>query len=424
MTLEPVHMKAISSMASSIDTSITEDEPDIATSLFSLLQELTYRGDTVLKSLEKLNRSKVSMDEMSLSRDNFSTTYSCDSGSTNPIAFDNGTFVDFCHCAVASTPTDPEIHRKRTIVAATYSPSMYSGIHAEHTWTYFDEGMGKKKIIKIQPGLLNKRTRRMVHDIALYYAESEHILWMIEEFDSNGFFIMDGPVYPKQLMYWMVVDSDDIQIRDDPNTKKILQNYVDIMDHHIENRIPLIGFVKNPEDMQIMRTIRREKKRSDVPWLLDAQFFKCVLSPPSHNKQNKAKLKRHITYTSWFLQPNQFYENMLKENSPLVDKSITHKFPCEYYALTFFMVYVPSMNTIFKIEAPYGLTKDEEMRDMIKTKVLHDLSVNKIPLTLSKADSIAKIRLAERKQIIRDFRSMRVDTEYNDIRWSETDEYR
>lgn len=107
-----------------------------------------------------------------------------------------------------------------------------------------------------------------------------------------------------------------------------------------------------------------------------------------------------------------------------MDKSITHKFPCEYYALTFFMVYVPSMNTIFKIEAPYGLTRNEGMRDMIKTKVLHDLSVNKIPLTLSKADSIAKIRLAERKQIIRDFRSMRVDTEYNDIRWSETDEYR
>lgn len=112
----------------------------------------------------------------------------------------------------------------------------------------------------------------MVHDIALYYAESEHILWMMEELDREGFFIMDGPIYPKQLMYWMVVDSDDIQIRDDPNTKKILQNYVDIVDHHIENSIPLIGFVKNPEDMQIMRTIRREKKDRISPgyWTLSS----------------------------------------------------------------------------------------------------------------------------------------------------------
>jgi len=85
-------------------------------------------------------------------------------------------------------------------------------------------------------------------------------------------------------------------------------------------------------------------------------------------------------------------------------------------------VYVPSKNLLFKIEAPYGLTKEEEIRDIITRKVLHDVALNEIPATLKKADSIAKIQVSERKQIIDRFRYSRVDTSYNEIRWGEHDE--
>jgi hypothetical protein len=54
--------------------------------------------------------------------------------------------------------------------------------------------------------------------------------------------------------------------------------------------------------------------------------------------------------------------------------------------------------------------------------VLYDIAVSEIPGTLKKADSIAKIQVSERKQIIDRFRYSRVDTSYNEIRWGEYDE--
>jgi hypothetical protein len=416
MTLEPVHIKAISSMVSRIDSLSEDDDPEKAPELFELLSELEYEGKVVLKALGKLFRAKVDIDQMSLAKDPFEKTYSCDSGSTNPISFNSGLYVDLCHCSIASTPTDIDLHSKWTMVMSTYSPGTGMVIDTTGGWEYFDENEGRASIVKIRPGLLKKRVDRMVHNIALYLSESEHILWLMEKFDKDGFFIMDGPIYPKQLMYWMVVESDEVQIRDDDNAKRILQNYVDIMDHHIANRRPLIGFVKNPEDMQTMLTLRKKYSMGDLPWLRDSQFFKNVLSPG----KDEGKGSRWITYTNWFLQPNQFYENMMDSTSLVLDMDLKHEFPKEDYAITFFMIFVPSIDVLFKIESPYGITKDEQMRDRITRKVLHDIAVNGIPMTLSKADSLAKIRISEKKLIKGMFKGQKIDTIYNDVRWGES----
>ncbi|SES79091.1 NurA domain-containing protein [Methanococcoides vulcani] len=416
MTLEPVHIKAISSMVSRIDSLSEDDDPEKAPELFELLSELEYDGKVVLKALGKLFRAKADIDRMSLAKDPFEKTYSCDSGSTNPISFNSGLYVDLCHCSIASTPTDIDLHSKWTMVMSTYSPGTGMVIDTTGGWEHFDENEGRASIVKIRPGLLKKRVDRMVHNIALYLSESEHILWLMEKFDEDGFFIMDGPIYPKQLMYWMVVESDDVQIRDDDNAKRILQNYVDIMDHHIANRRPLIGFVKNPEDMQTMITLRKKYAMGDLPWLRDSQFFKNVLSPG----KDEGKGSRWITYTNWFLQPNQFYENIMDSTSLVLDLDLKHEFPKEDYAITFFMIFVPSIDVLFKIESPYGITKDEQMRDMITRKVLHDIAVNGIPMTLSKADSLAKIRISEKKLIKGMFKGQKIDTIYNDVRWGES----
>ncbi|WP_445474106.1 DNA double-strand break repair nuclease NurA [Methanococcoides methylutens] len=424
MTLEPVHIKAISSMVARIDSLSDDDDPEKAPELFELLNELEYEGKVVLKALGKLFRAKVDIDRMSLAEDPFGNTYSCDSGSTNPISFNSGLYVDLCHCSIGSTPTDLDLHSKWTMVMSAYSPGTGMVIDTTGGWEYFDENEGRASIVKIRPGLLKKRVDRMVHNIALYMSESEHILWLMEKFDKDGFFIMDGPIYPKQLMYWMVVGSDDVQIRDDENAKRILQNYVDIMDHHITNRRPLIGFVKNPEDMQVMITLRKKYEMSDLPWLRDSQFFKNVLSPGANECGGKGndegKSSRWITYTNWFLQPNQFYENMMDSTSLVLDQDLKHEFPKEDYAITFFMVFVPSIDVLFKIESPFGITKDEQMRDKITRKVLHDIAVNGIPITLSKADSLAKIRISEKKLIKGMFKGQKIDTIYNDVRWGES----
>ena len=251
---------------------------------------------------------------------------------------------------------------------------------------------------------------------------------------------MDGPIYPKQLMYWMVLDDEEVKIRQNDNARKILQNYIDIMDHFLEKRRPLIGFVKNPTDVQIMDSVRKKKEFFDLPWMLDAQFFRNFLSPEKFdsnsgqgyggkNSKNNGKNGKHngsrntyITYTNWFLQPNRFYERLLNGTSPLaagdtLQQKLRHSFSPEDYALCFFMLYVPSTDVVFKIEAPYGLIKDDFLRMQITKKVLFDLSLHGFPLTLTKADHLAKIRKVERQEIDKFFENMNPDTTYNDTRW-------
>ena len=426
MTLEPVHIKEIHEIVDRIDKCFKKDENDSddnekVKNILERLRKLEYNDKVVLRSIGPVRRGKASIERMLNSEDPYPVSYSCDSGSTTAKTFDNGLYMDFCHCAIACTPTDLDIHSKRTIVAAAYTLSDKVYLNTSHEWESFDYGCGRKKIIRVQPGLLNKKVTDILHDIALYLSESEHILWMLDSIGNDDFFIMDGPIYPKRIMYWMVVNSEDVDISIDPSSRKIIQNYIDIMDHHIENMKPLVGFVKNPEDMQIMLALRKQEPELDLPWLVDAQFFKNALSLERTGTKRR-EAEKYITYTNWFVQPNQFYEKMLKSTSPLVAELADSKFDAEDYALSFFMAYVPKLNTIFKIESPYGLVKNEELRNRMTRKVLYDLALNGIPKTLSKADSIAKIPVPERKSIIDRFRNSKIDTNYNSIRWDEKDE--
>ncbi len=426
MTLEPIHIKEIHEIVDRIDNCFKKDanECDDAENVKNILErlrKLEYNGKIVLRSIGPVRRGKANIERMIRSEDPYPRTYSCDSGSTTAKTFDNGLYVDLCHCAMASTPTDLDIHSKRTIVAAAYTASKKIYLNTSKDWELFDNDMGRKKIIRIQPGLLNKKVTDILHDVALYLCESEHILWMLDSIENEDFFVMDGPIYPKRVMYWMVVDSGDVNIRIDESSKKIIQNYIDIMDHHIENMKPLVGFVKNPEDMQVMLALKHQDAELDLPWLVDAQFFKNALSL-ERSGMKKKEANKYVTYTNWFVQPNQFYEKMLKATSPLVAELASGKFEAEDYALCFFMAYVPKLSTIFKIESPYGLIKNEELRNRMTRKVLYDLSLGGIPKTLSKADSIAKIPVSERRHIIDRFRNSKIDTTYNDTRWDEQDE--
>ncbi|WNY24124.1 hypothetical protein MmiHf6_14530 [Methanimicrococcus hongohii] len=472
MTLEPVHMKEISDIASEIEYSYTKKESQDIFEVFKLLSELRQDDKIILKSLGKLFRSAVDTRRMSLSEDEFNVTYSSDSGSTNPILFERGLFLDICHSAMASTPTDLNLHRKRTIVCTGFSSGKKTKLPENENWKTFDDGFGRSKVIQIDPSMLKIRVGRMVHDYSIYASESEHILWTQADMDKSGFLIMDGPIYPKQLMYWMGTNSDKVLIRHDKNAKKILQNYIDIMDFHLENKMPVIGFVKNPAETQIMNLLREkakdEKIMTELPWATDTQLFKAFLKPENEienkngigskngieNKseigskneiENKSEIgnkienqngngkesstdfgnRFKITYSNWFIQPNQFYDNEMKENSPLVDETLSRKFADDDYLPVFMMVRVPfdGNQIVFKIESLYGLLKDDEMKRKITKKILYELSVGKVPETLLKADSIAKISADEKREIRELFTKDPAEKSYNEMRWGDLDEF-
>jgi len=436
MTLEPVHMKEISDIASEIEYADTEKEPQDINDLFKLLLELKQDNKVFLKAVGKLSRTVVDMRQMSQREDGFDITYASDSGSTNPILFERGLVLDICHSVIASSPTDLNLHRKRTIVCTGFSAGKKTKLPENSEWKTFDDGFGRSKMIQIDPAYLKIRVGRMVHDYSIYASESEHILRIQPEMNPNGFFIMDGPIYPKQLMYWMGTNSEQVLVRHDKNAKKILQNYIDIMDFHLENKMPVIGFVKNPAETQVIQLLKEkakdEKIFADFSWATDTQFFKSILNPESEKsnrktgdaagkKQNRFK----ITCTNWFWQPNQFYDDDIKTNSPLIEESVVGKHSEEDYTPAFFMVRVPFENTniVFKIESLYGLIKDEEIRKRTMEKVLYELSVGKIPETLLKADSIAKIGIDEKREIRNMFTQDAVEKTYNDMRWGDLDEF-
>jgi len=429
MTLEPVHMRKISELARKIDATYDPNEQKTAADIYKLLKELTVEGKVVLQAIDRLYRGMVRTELMAQCEDPYPLTYACDSGSTNPMTYDNGVFVDFCHCALAATPTNLELHRYRTIVCSTYSSSFKTAMPTTSGWESFDDGWGRAKLIKIEPDELEKRVPDLVHSLCIYLAESEHILFMLEKIDPLGFFIMDGPLYPKQLMYWMVISNKEVKIKQNKYAQIILQNYINIMDYFLEKKAPVIGFVKNPVDVQIMNALRIKKLPIDLPWILDSQFFKNVLKNPQTLSSKGSSFRSikslsansangYISYTNWFHQPKKFYENLLNSTSPFAVESLFHhKFPLEDYAICFFMVYEPSKKSVFKIEAPYGLIKDEKIRQSIQKKVLFDISINRSPLTLTKADSIAKIRKIEKKEIDTQFVNMNPDLNFNDSRW-------
>jgi hypothetical protein len=428
-------MHKIAELAKRIDSSYDPDEQNTVADIYKLLEELKVEGKTVVQALDQLSKGIVITELMAQCEDPYPLAYACDSGSTNSMTYDNGVYVDFCHCALASTPTNLELHRYRTIVCSTYSSSLKSPMPTTIGWEKFDDGWGRAKMIRIEPDELEKRIPDLVHILCIYLAESEHILFILDKIDPSGFFIMDGPLYPKQLMYWMIISDKEVKIKQNKYAQIILQNYINIIDYFLERKIPIIGFVKNPVDVQITSALRKQKIPFDLPWVLDSQFFKNFLSIQktkssltlfskeisSSNTCASSLTKSiygYISYTNWFLQPNQFYERLLNLTSPFaVEKSLNHKYLPEDYAICFFIIYEPIKKVIFKIEAPYGLIKDEKIRQAIQKKIFFDISLNGFPLTLTKADNIAKIRRAEKKGIDIQFVNMNPDLSYNDIRW-------
>lgn len=435
MTLEPVHMKEISDIAAGIEHSaVDEKEPEELRKIFEMLRELKMNDKLILKAVGNPGAMVADIRSMCMENDRYKITYSSDSGSTNPILLENGLFLDVCHAALASTPTDLDLHRKRTIVCTGFTAGQKTKLSANDEWKYFDDGFCRSKVIQIDPAYLEIRAGRMVHDYSIYASESEHLLWMQPEFDKDGFMIMDGPLYPRQLMFWFGSDFDEtfgkIRIQHEKNAKKIMQNYTDIVEFHLRNNIPVIGFVKTPAETQILRLLAEELKKAGdygkLPWATDTQLFKSFLKLKLDELKTENSGRFKLAYTTWFWQPNQIYkENKPKKNSSLIDDSVKYEFDSDDYSVAFFMVMVPidGSHILFKIECPYGFIKQEEERRKITEKILYELSIQNIPESLIKADTIAKININEKSEIKNLFSKIMIDRTYNNIRWGDNYEY-
>lgn len=396
MVLDQTHIVSISEILEQVCENIRFHDGNNKENNISILrqnlQRITSNSKVVATLFDENLLYKVNRISIARSSIGNLITYALDSGCTNPIIFANGTTIDVCHAGISVVPTNYKIERYRSIVSVIYTPD--DGlIFQEYDWRSYDNEYARESqiILRNQKRSLQTYISRNVHNIAIHYSESEHLKWILDKAkpEKNNFIYIDGSVYPKQLMYWVVKHPEDLYSNQDSLTTTILQNYIDIIDYCIENQVPLVGFVKNPIESQI---IRSDLKNKINIWTNDTQLFRSLLDNTSS--------KEYITYTGWFHQHNRIYGTILDKASPLVGENITCKYPIINYEPVFFMVYIPVENIMFKVESVYGLVNDPFLRKLILEKVLHDISINaSVPTALQHADFVAKISAKDKSSL-------------------------
>ncbi|MDZ7700663.1 MAG: DNA double-strand break repair nuclease NurA [Halobacteriales archaeon] len=409
MTLDPVHFDGIARLAGRISRGVdTRDHHDFARTVWEgFLDPLVAEGVAVIEPLGERRRRRVAVEDAALAASPFGTQHGLDAGTINPTTFTNGLVLDVAQAAMSAVPSDLELHRSRTIVATVHANDATVSVE-EGDWTKFDAGYSRERII--QAPRVDRFEQQVVHALSLYLAESDHAL---EHADAvEELLVLDGPLYPKGLLEWTGRDRRLGELlAEAARPKAILRNYLELVERFVERDVPLIGFIKHPSGRALTRTVRGQTGRS--PWVDDAAFFRQVLDPGDGARDR-------LTCSSWFVSRGGVDRALSAEGDALgVDRALD---PAAY-EVTFFVVYDPREELLFRVEAPRAFTEDPETRERLTRQVLQDVAVGRgPPLAVAKADELARISRDEKAGLTdaleRELAAERTRT-YDETRWGE-----
>ena len=175
----------------------------------------------------------------------------------------------------------------------------------------------------------------------------------------------------------------------------------------------------------ITRTLKNNREVDvSVPWSDDSALFTRLLERGEYvddvSGERWERDTSALTYTNWFRSrggvdaPLSIYGDALG-----VDRTL----PKEDYEVTFFVLYDPRDDLVYRVEAPYAFTRDEETRERLAMQLLQDVAVAHGPPTIvEKADELARIS-AQEKRSLRKTLENQFDTSwrrtYDDHRWDE-----
>ena len=419
MTLDPVHYDGIAALARRIDYGADErDHREFAETVWeSFLDPLRDdSGRAVIEPVADVSRHRVDIEDVALIESPFPTAHGLDAGTINPTTFRNGLVVDVAGAAMASTPSDIELHRSRTVVATVHSNDSTARVHDE--WVEFDEGYSRSRAIKVPP--LPRFAEGVVHALALYLAESEHALQHADA--VSDLLVLDGPLYPRGLLRWSDQHPDLADfLLEDPRPTTVLENYVRLVEDFVDRDVPLVGFVKNPSTRVVCRTLAG-KEGIETPWANDAALFTRVLEVGEYVDDVEGdrweRDRSALTYTGWFRSRGGVDHRLSGEGDAL---GVDRRLEAEAYEVTFFVVYDPRSDLLYRVETPYAFARDPETREAITRQVLKDVAVSGGPPTVvEKADELARIGNAEKESIRERFEDAfetSQDRTYDDHRW-------
>ncbi|WP_224449013.1 DNA double-strand break repair nuclease NurA [Haloprofundus salilacus] len=416
MTLDPVHVDGIAALARTLADSVDDtDHTDLARTVWEeWLDPLRDDGRTVVEPLGERSLRAADIDDVALTERPFPTVHGLDSGTINPTTFKNGLVMDMAHAAMASVPSNLDLHRSRSIVIAAHTNDTYDKPETE--WQTHDEGYSRLRVL--QSPRVNRYAEGVVHALSLYLAESEHALRHADE--VSDLLILDGPIYPKELFNWRDREAELRELAEEAKPQQIVENYVRLVEQFVERDVPLAGFVKNPASKLITRTL--QAKRVDAPWADDTALFTRLLERRDGSNANGDAERRtdDLTFTSWFVSRGGSDRTLAADGDAL---GVERNLDPELYEVTFFVLYDPRHDVLYKVESPYAFTRDPERRAKLTRQILRDVAGSRgPPPAVAKADELARISAHEKASLRRklevDVGSEYVRT-YDGVRWGD-----
>jgi hypothetical protein len=411
MTLDPVHVDGIAQLARRVTQQVDDsDHTDLAERAFAeFLDPLRdAEGNVILEPLDEPRRREVAVDDVALTESPFPTQHGLDAGTINPTTFKNGLVIDVSQAAMAAVPSDIELHRARTIVMTVHTNDDTVDVQ-DPDWRVDDEGYAQRRVLHAPR--VDRYEQTVVHALALYRAESEHALTQAESVED--LLILDGPIYPTGLLKWVERDPELKRlVIERSEFTEVIENYLELVETFAEREIPLVGFVKNSASKALTRQLRRNL---GAPWVDDDAFFRRVLERTDENGETRTDA---LTFTNWF-RSHAGTDGVLVDGTLPLD----HERALEpsAYEVTFFVVYDPREDLVYRVEAPYCVTRDEDRREQVTTQILADVARERgPPLAVGKADDLASIdregKRTLRQRIETTFETSR-QRSYNDKRW-------
>ena len=427
MTLDPIHVENIAQLAYGIGDDVdATDHDDLAERVWrEWLPELRRDGRVVIEALGDHERRRAAIDDVALAERPFETVHGLDSGTINPTTFKNGLVVDVAHAAMASSPTDLDLHRDRTIVATVHAGDSTAGFDSE--WTRRDEGHTRQRVLHVPR--VNRYAERVVHALALYLAEGTHALDHADAVED--LLLLDGPVYPKELCAWGDRDPELGALAREAKPRAVIEKYVRLVERFVERGVPLAGFVKNPASGAAVRALARAGVES--PWPDDTALFTRLLErrEPDGNgvelagagsdgpaADRGARLDDDLTFTTWFRSRGGADAPMAADGDAL---GVERELDPALYEPTFMIVYDPRTDVTYKLEAPSAFTRDEDTRERLTRQVLAEVAATRgPPEPVAKADELARISATEKAALRRKFEERLGSDQqstYDDLRW-------
>lgn len=410
MTLDPVHVDGIAELAGRVGRRVDDaDHTELAERAWrEFLDPLRDAdGNPILEPLGEHTRRTVPIDDIALADSPFPTHHGLDAGTINPTTFKNGLVLDVSQAAMAAVPSDVELHRARSIVMTVHSNDETHQF--EDDWRMDDEGYARRRVLDAPR--VDRYEQTVVHALALYQAESEHAL---EQADVvQDLLVLDGPIYPTGLLKWVERDPQLKQlVIEEREFVTVIENYLELVETFLSRQVPIVGFVKNSASKSLTRELR---SRLGAPWVDDEAFFRRVLERRDDTGDRPTDA---LTFTGWF-RSRAGTDGIIPEG--VLDLDYDRERSSENYEVTFFVIYDPREDLVYRVEAPYGVTRDPDTRDRLTRQLLSEVAGERgPPLAVGKADELARIdrqgKRTLRRRIEREFETDR-QRSYDDKRW-------